>query len=129
VLDLGQTASGMLITMHDLRRVFAGEIAVDALADENGNKKGDYALVKMALNHAAIKSDVTQGYIMVNPKLKMLRPIFLAHERRVLSAAGLEHLLPKDPKLAKEEDAMNAMLKRAKDDPKFREQLKAALAD
>lgn len=95
-LNLGQAASGMRITMHDLRRGFAGEVATDALVDKDGNIKGDFGLVKIALNHADIKSDVTQGYIMVKPRLKMLRPIYLAHEKRVFKASGLGDLLPQD---------------------------------
>jgi integrase len=114
-LDLGQAAAGMRITMHDLRRSFAGEVAADVLVDEDGNKKGDFGLVKIAMNHADIMSDVTQGYIMVRPRLKMLRPIYLAHERRVLKAAGLDDLLPPEKS---DVDKLVAELKRKlSDDP------------
>lgn len=94
-LAIGATASGMRITMHDLRRGFAGEVAADSMVDGEGRIKGDFGLVKVALNHADVKSDVTQGYIMVKPRLKMLRPIYEAHERRVFEAAGIEGLLPR----------------------------------
>jgi integrase len=91
-LGTAQTASGLKITMHDLRRAFAGEVAADVLG---GDTKGDFGLVKLAMNHADMSNDVTQGYIMVKARLRMLRPIYEAHERRVLEAAGLESLLPK----------------------------------
>lgn len=128
-LDFGQLASGMRITMHDLRRGFAGEVAADTLVDEEGNIKGDFGLVKIAMNHADIKSDVTQGYVMVKPRLKMLRPIYLAHERRVFRAAGLDALLPEDPKKAKQKESISALLALAKEDPKLRQQLLEALAE
>lgn len=127
-LDLGQTASGMRITMHDLRRGFAGEVAADTLVDENGNIKGDFGLVKIAMNHADIKSDVTQGYIMIKPRLKMLRPIYLAHEKRVFLAAGLGDLLPNEPKQNETEDLIAALMKKAKDDPAVLEKLMAAMS-
>jgi integrase len=55
-LNLGQSAAGMRITMHDLRRGFAGEIAADVMVDEDGRIKGDFGLVKIAMNHSDIKS-------------------------------------------------------------------------
>jgi integrase len=128
-LDLGQAASGMRITMHDLRRGFAGEVAADTLVDDEGNIKGDFGLVKIAMNHADIKSDVTQGYVMVKPRLKMLRPIYLAHERRVFKAAGLDAFLPDDPKKVKQKESIDAVLALAKKDPKLRQQLREAMAD
>ena len=126
-LDLGQAAAGMRITMHDLRRGFTGEIANDAIVDSDGNIKGDFSLVKIALNHAGIKSDVTQGYIMIKPRLRMLRPIYLAHERRVFAAAGLDDLLPKNQKQSGDEALITALLKKAKSDPKLLERLMAEL--
>jgi integrase len=128
-LDLGQAAAGMRITMHDLRRGFAGEVAADALVDDEGNIKGDFGLVKIAMNHADMKSDITQGYVMVKPRLKMLRPIYLAHERRVFKAAGLDAFLPADPKKLKQKESIDALLALAKEDPKLRQQLREALAE
>lgn len=100
-LGTAEKSSGIKISMHDLRRAFAGEVAADVL----GDKKGDFGLVKVAMNHADITNDVTQGYIMVKARLKMLRPIYEAHERRVFEAAGLGALLPKqEPKITVRKD-------------------------
>jgi integrase len=126
-LDLGQAASGVRITMHDLRRGFAGEVAADALVDQDGNPKGDFGLVKIAMNHADIKSDVTQSYIMVKMHLKMLRQIYLAHERRVFKAAGLDEFLPKEEMQPDLESQLDALLEMAKDDPSLLERLRAKL--
>lgn len=126
-LDLGESVSGMRITMHDLRRGFAGEIAVDAMVDDEGRVKGDFGLVKIAMNHADAKSGVTQGYITIKPHLKMLRPIYLAHEKRVLTAAGLQEFLPQEKSQFEDEDLLAATLKKAKDDPSWLERLKAEL--
>ena len=76
--------------------------------------------IEIAMNHADIKSDVTQGYVMVKPRLKMLRPIYLAHERRVFKAAGLDAPLPEDPKQANQKESISALLALAKEDPKLR---------
>jgi integrase len=89
-LETAEKSSGIKIAMHDLRRAFAGEIAADVL----GEKKGDFGLVKIAMNHADMQNDVTQGYIMVKARLKMLRSIYEDHERRVFQAAGLAAFLP-----------------------------------
>ena len=90
-LGTAATASGLKISMHDLRRTFAGEIAVDVM---EGNTGGDFGLVKLAMNHADMANDVTQGYITIKANLRRLRPIYEAHERRVFEAAGLSALLP-----------------------------------
>ena len=126
-LDIGQSASGMRITMHDLRRGFAGEIAADTLVDDEGRIKGDFGLVKIAMNHATMSNDVTQGYIMVKPRLKMLRPIYLAHEKRVFKAAGLDGLLPKDEKPAETDQLIAALTQKAKQDPEVLKKVLAAL--
>jgi hypothetical protein len=126
-LDLGESVSGMHITMHDLRRGFAGEIAVDAMVDDEGRVKGDLGLVKIAMNHADAKSGVTQGYITNKPHLKMLRPIYLAHEKRVLTAAGLQEFLPQEKSQSKDEAFLADLLKKAKDDPNLLEKLKAVV--
>jgi integrase len=94
VLEAAAAASGLKATTYDLRRGFAGAIAVDALVGENSQATGNFGLVKLAMNHADMKSDVTQGYIMVKPKLAILRPLYLAQERRVFIAAGLGDFLP-----------------------------------
>lgn len=91
-LGTAETASGIKITMHDLRRAFAGEVAADVL----GNQKGDFGLVKVAMNHADLANDVTQGYIMLKSRLRMLRGIYEEQERRVFKAAGLTSMLPAD---------------------------------
>lgn len=95
-LRIGDEGAGIKINMHDLRRTFAGDIAADVMVDADGKSTGNFGLVKVAMNHADIMSDVTQGYIMLKSRLKMLRPIYLAHEKRVLTAAGLAHFLPKE---------------------------------
>jgi hypothetical protein len=74
-----------------------------------------------------MSSDVTQGYIMVKPRLRMLRPIYLAHERRVFEAAGLADLLPKDQKPSDDEALIAELLKKAKNDPKLLEILMAEI--
>jgi integrase len=125
-LDIAQSASGMRITMHDLRRGFAGEVAADTLVDEDGRIKGDFGLVKIAMNHADIKSDVTQGYIMMKSRLKMLRPLYLAHEKRVFRAAGLDALLPKEDKPADTDQLIAALTLKAKQDPEVLKKLLAA---
>lgn len=126
-LDLGQAAAGTRITMHDLRRGFAGEVAADAVVDADGNAKGDFGLVKVAMNHSDMKSDVTQGYIMIKPRLKMLRPLYLAHERRVFKAAGLDEFLPAEKS---EVDQALAILKKSiGDNPDALKKLLASLQE
>lgn len=97
-LGIGQEKSGMKVTMHDLRRGFAGEIATDVFGGAEGVRRGDFSLVKLAMNHADMANDVTQGYIMLKAKLNMLRPLYLAHEKRVLNAAGI--LAKNEPEMA-----------------------------
>lgn len=97
-LDNAASASGLKVNMHDLRRTFAGEVAVDVMG---GKSRGDFGLVKLAMNHADMTQDVTQGYITIKANLRMMRPIYEAHERRVFEAAGLSGLLPQT---AAEED-------------------------
>lgn len=113
--------------MHDLRRGFAGEIAADTLVDDEGRIKGDFGLVKIAMNHATMSNDVTQGYIMVKPRLKMLRPIYVAHEKRVFKAAGLDGLLPKDEKPVETNQLIAALTRKAKQDPEVLKKVLAAL--
>jgi integrase len=123
-LEIAQKSSGLKITMHDLRRAFAGEVAADVVGT---NGRGDFGLVKLALNHADIANDVTQGYIMVKAKLKMLRPIYEAHERRVLAAAGLSRLLPSQD----ERDDLDGLIEKIKakvSDPEALQKIMAALS-
>lgn len=93
-LRVGDEGADIKITMHDLRRTFAGDIAADVMVNADGQSTGNFGLVI----HADVMSDVTQDYIMIKSRLKMLRPIYLAHEKRVLTAAGLAHLLPQEAK-------------------------------
>lgn len=90
------TGGGLRITMHDLRRTFAGDIAVDVMTGgEDGRAKGDFKLIKLAMNHADQNADITQQYITMKPKLAMLRPLYEAHERRILMACGIVQEPPK----------------------------------
>ncbi len=88
-LNIAEKRSGLRIKMHDLRRTFAGDLAVDAAGDGTSKNRSDFGLVKLAMNHADIKADITQSYIMLRPKLNMLRPLYVAHEVRVLTACGI----------------------------------------
>jgi hypothetical protein len=66
------------------------------LVGDDGKGTGNFGLVKVAMNHAGAMTDVTQGYIMLQPRLAMLRHVYIAHERKVFEAAGLSALLPKE---------------------------------
>ena len=70
----------------------------------NLKRKIDRNLSKPAVGYA------TQGYIMVKARLKMLRPIYEAHERRVLAAAGLSGLLPRHD----ERDDLDGLIEKIK---------------
>lgn len=74
-------------TLHDLRRTMAGEVALDILSGDKSGR-GDFRLLKLALNHAEANSDVTATY-MVAHKLRVLAPVYEAHERRILGIAGI----------------------------------------
>ena len=127
VLDVAASASGQKATTYDLRRGFAGAIAVDALVGPGGEATGNFGLVKLAMNHADMNSDVTQGYIMIKPKLAILRPLYIAQERRVFNAAELDDLLPK---ISAEQAGLNellALLKSAKPDAETLSRFKAVL--
>lgn len=77
VLELCEAASGMKIRAHDLRRTFATHLA----------GKTDLGTVKLAMNHADAKRDVTWGY--VQEKIEVLRPLYEARENQLLQLAGL----------------------------------------
>ena len=127
VLEVAASASGLKATTYDLRRGFAGAIAVDALVGENNQATGNFGLVKLAMNHADMNSDVTQGYIMIKPKLAILRPLYIAQERRVFSAAGLDDLLPEISTEQAGLDELLALLKSVKPDAETLSKIKAAL--
>ena len=127
VLELAATASGLNATTYDLRRGFAGAIAVDALVGPDGQATGNFGLVKLAMNHADMKSDVTQGYIMMKPKLAILRPLYLAQERRVFEAAGLNSYLPEVSVTKRGLNDLLAMLKSVTLDAETLGKIKEAL--
>ncbi len=60
---------------------------------------------------------------MVKARLKMLQPIYEAHERRVLEAAGLESLLPKQ----KNDDDLDGLIETLKSKASDPEALKRIL--
>ena len=127
VLDLAASASGHRATTYDLRRGFAGAIAVDALVGPDGMSTGNFGLVKLAMNHADMKSDVTQGYIMMKPKLAILRPLYVAQERRVFNAAGISDLLPDVPAEQASLNELLALLKTVRPDAETLGRIRAAL--
>lgn len=127
VLELAAKASGLNATTYDLRRGFAGAIAVDALVGPDGQATGNFGLVKLAMNHADMKGDVTQGYIMMKPKLAILRPLYLAQERRVFKAAGLDSLLPEVSADQAGLTELISLIKLLKPDAETMTKIKAAL--
>ncbi|WP_321951531.1 integrase arm-type DNA-binding domain-containing protein [Burkholderia cenocepacia] len=126
-LDIGAKGSGLRVTMHDLRRTFAGDIAVDVMTGgEDGKAKGDFKLIKLAMNHADQTADITQAYITMKPKLAMLRPLYEAHERRILIACGImqepEKVVPSDA-----DALLDALKAQAANNPAVLEQLRTLL--
>ncbi|HDR8945453.1 TPA: integrase family protein [Burkholderia vietnamiensis] len=118
-LDIGEDGSGLKIRMHDLRRSFAGSVAETVMINGTQN----FGLVKIALNHADQKADITQTYIGIKSKLNMLRPIYLAHERRVFEAAGLM-----EPAQPSDADALlDALKAQAANNPAVLDQLRTLL--
>lgn len=120
-------------TLHDLRRTFAGEIALDILSGDNTGR-GDFRLVKLALNHAEANTDITTTY-MIRHKLRVLEPIYASHERKILTLCNIP--VPTVPKTAEEVDdqvaeAMKQVEALASQDPAARAkaaaQLKALMA-
>ncbi len=79
LLDLANETSALKINLHDLRRTFSGEMW--------GLVK-DSLTVKLAMNHST-NDDVTVGYLMVKPKLDMLRPFFEQREKWLFELAGV----------------------------------------
>lgn len=74
-------------TLHDLRRTMAGEVALDVLSGDSTGR-GDFRLLKLALNHSEGRSDITTTY-MIEHKLRVLKPIYEAHERKILTLCGI----------------------------------------
>ncbi len=64
---------------------------------------------------------------MIKPRLKMLRSIYLAQERRVFFAAGLDHLLPKQETAEMDMNVLLAAIKAKATDPQAVETLRNAL--
>lgn len=123
-LHVGEEGTGLHVTMHDLRRTFAGDIAVDVVGDGSAKSKGDFGLVKLAMNHVDAKADITQAYITLRPKLTMLRPVYAVHEARVLTACGI--LAP--PPAKAELDSLIVAMRANADDPVIVAGMKAVLA-
>lgn len=92
---------------HDLRRTFAGDLAVDAAGDISSKNRSDFGLVKLAMNHADMKADIIQSYIMLRPKLNILRPLYVAHDVRVLTACGIVNAAPAKNDLESLLEALN----------------------
>ena len=70
----------MTVGVHDLRRTFGTELARDTA--------GDVAMVKVAMNHAQARDDVTLRHY-IQEKVELLRPLYEARERRLMRLAGL----------------------------------------
>lgn len=79
VLEELQKETGLWITAHDLRRTAASDTA--GLSQSNG------LLVAMVLSHSGGKDAVTHDY--VTARVKLLRPLFEARERKFMEMAGL----------------------------------------
>lgn len=79
VLEELQRETGLWITAHDLRRTAASDTA--------GLTHSDSLLVGMTLGHSGGRVAVTQDYIAA--RVKLLRPLFEARERKFMVLAGL----------------------------------------
>lgn len=80
LLEDAKKESGLKITLHDLRRTFAGEIYL---------LSRDSLTTKLAMNHSSGTNDITASYIMIKAKLETLRPLFEQREQRLFKLAGL----------------------------------------
>lgn len=115
-------------TLHDLRRTFGGEVALDVLSgDKTG--RGDFRLLKLALNHAEANTDITTTY-MIAHKLAVLRPLYEAHERKILEVCGIP--VPERQRTTEEVDgevmqAMAHVERMTTDDPVARAKAAEAL--
>lgn len=109
VLALCEAESGQHIGAHDLRRTFATELA--------GQTK-DIAMVKVALNHASARNDVTLAHY-VQEQIELLRPIYETRETRLLLLGGIAPIdIP-----AGSDDALQAQIDALWSQPKSRELL------
>jgi integrase len=76
-----QEKVGRRITLHDLRRTVAGELAIDAIALE---------AAAQALNHTSHGGFAqTQDYVQDHARVQAMRPRFERHEQRIRGLAGL----------------------------------------
>ncbi len=120
LLDRCNAASGLRVGLHDLRRTFGTELARDTA--------GDVAMVKVAMNHAQARDDVTLRHY-IQEKVELLRPLYEARERRLMRLAGLmeepevPEPAPPGPIASIGPEQIQNILK----DPALREQLLRAL--
>lgn len=109
VLALCEAESGLQIGAHDLRRTFATELA--------GQTK-DIAMVKVALNHASVRNDVTLVHY-VQEQIELLRPIYETRETRLMLLGGVAPIdIP-----AGSDEALHAQIDALLNNPKSREML------
>jgi integrase len=73
--------SGLWIGPHDLRRTLAADIF--------GDTKNVHS-VGMALGHAASEQNVSAGYVPISERLRTMRPLYEARERRLKQLIGIE---------------------------------------
>lgn len=120
ILTRCNAASGLTVGVHDLRRTFGTELARDTA--------GDVAMVKVAMNHAQARDDVTLRHY-IQEKVELLRPLYQARERRLMRLAGLieepevAEPAPAGPAASIGAEQIQNILK----DPALREQLLRAL--
>jgi integrase len=80
VLETLRDETGLWITSHDLRRTAASDTA--------GLTKSDSMLVSLTLAHSGGRQAITQSYI-ASARVKLLRPLFEARERKFRVLVGL----------------------------------------
>lgn len=74
--------SGVLLGPHDLRRTVASDLFGDTR---------NLDTVGMALGHAGSEGNVSAGYVVYLERLRALRPLYKARERRLRQLAGLDN--------------------------------------
>ena len=74
-------ASGVKLGPHDLRRTVASDLFGDT---QNLDTVG------LALGHASSEGNVSAGYVVDLERLRALRPLYEARERRLRQLAGIE---------------------------------------
>lgn len=114
VLEMLQTASGLHIGAHDLRRTFASELTRDTGAN--------LFIVKVAMNHADINQDVTAGYIDIKTRVDSLRPAYEMRERRLMRLAGFDV-----PEMAVSDDLLK-LLQLATTNPELKSLMRTLLS-